>query len=52
MIKLYATDRKGGSDTAFYYRKYLYAPYRRKGGQHYADCDHSYVNICKVLIDV
>ncbi len=31
MIKLYATDRKGGSDTAFYYRKYLYASYRRKG---------------------
>lgn len=32
MIKLYATDRKGGSDTAFYYRKYLYASYRRKEG--------------------
>ena len=31
MIKLYATDRFGGSDTAFSFTQYLYASYRRKG---------------------
>lgn len=52
MIKLYATDRKGGSDTAFYYRKYLYASYRRRGDNITQIVIIVNVNICKVLIDV